>query len=374
MTKTSQKPKGNIYSKIVGFFLFLTIIAIFVILHFALSKATIIVNSQTETKEGSILVEMRSESETDLEADVLIGKIINTEVELEVSVPSGQETVESEKAGGYVTIYNNYSQDQILIATTRLLTPDEKLFRIADRVSIPAGGEVSVWAEADEVGAEMVTEPTTFVIPGLWEGLQDKIYAETKEGMKLETLPRYTVTQETIDQVKEKIKVQATEQALLTINNLLPESLAIGPERLSFNFETISGSELGDSSAETTIKQKVTANGLVFAQDDLYNIAKTKFAKEMDTDESLINFDETDTYIIVEIDLENERAIIEVSLSSVVSANPDVLNIEKEKLIGLDEAGVREYLRQLKIEDVQVKFFPAWVKKVPNIKDKIIIE
>lgn len=375
MNQTSKSPKGNIYSKIVGFFLFLTIAAIFVILHFALSKVTITIKNQTGTKEGSVLVELRPESEAGLGSDMLIGKIISTEIELEVSVPSGQEVVESDKAGGYVTIYNNYSQNQILINTTRLLSPDEKLFRITQRVEIPAGGQVEIWAEADEPGQEMVTEATTFIIPGLWEGLQDKIYAETKEGMKLQSVPRYIVTQENLTQAREKIIEQATSQAIATINNLLPESLAIGPERLYFDFETISSSQLGDSTAETTIKEKVKASALVFAEDDLYNIAKTKFAKEVDSDESLLKFDPIDNnYNIIEIDLEKERAVLEVNLSASISASPDVLGIDKEELIGLDEAGIKEYLKQLKIEDAQIKFFPAWISKAPNIKDHIIIE
>ena len=107
---TNKAKSNNVYVKIVGFFLFLTIVAIFAILHFALAKATIKIFSQTDTNTGSVLVEMQAENSEEKSPDAILGKIISTEFELETTVPSSQENVPSEKAGGYVTIINNYSK------------------------------------------------------------------------------------------------------------------------------------------------------------------------------------------------------------------------------------------------------------------------
>ena len=375
MNQTIKRKSSNVYSRLVGFFLFLTIITIFVVTHFALAKVHIKIYSDVEDKEASVLIEMQSANAPDLAPDALIGKIISTELEITATVASSKETVNSSKAGGYVTIYNNYSQKQALIKTTRLLTPDNKLFRISEGVTIPAGSEVRVWAEADGEGEEFITEATTFIIPGLWEGLHDKIYADTTEGMTLQSIPGFTVTQENLKAAREQIEREATTQSLAIINELVAEKLAIDQTRLRLKFEDISSNQAGDISEETSITQKITAHGLVFDQEDFIKKAKEKLSKELDNGQALINFDEDKiTYSVLEINLEKDEAILEIKTSVTVSSSENTWDIDKENLIGLDEQGLREYFKQFNPEEVDIKFSPFWVKSTPLLKDHIIIE
>jgi len=375
MNQNITKKPSNFYSKLVSFFLFLTVIAILVILHFALAKVNIKLYSNLETKEASVLITMKPEDNLEIASDEILGKIITTELELSASVDSSQELTNSARAGGYVTIYNNYSKNQALIKTTRLLTPDNKLFRITEGVTVPAGGQVEVWAEADQDGQEFVTDPTTFIIPGLWEGLQELIYAESLDGMKLQSIPGFKVSEENIEAAKEKIKQDATEQSLITINNLVGENLAIDESRLKMEFETLESSELGSSSKETTVREKVTVYGLVFDKEDLLQAAHEKFSKELDNAQAIVNFEENNfTYNILETNLDKNEAIIEVITTVTVSSGENTWDIDKDQLIGLDEAHLREYLQQFNPEKIEIKFFPFWVKTVPKLKDHIIIE
>ena len=39
------------------------------------------------------------------------------------------------------------------------------------------------------------------------------------------------------------------------------------------------------------------------------------------------------------------------------------MNVSKEKIVGLDENGIGEYLKSLGIDNFEIKFFPAWIKK-----------
>ncbi len=57
MTNSIKPKKTNLYPKIVGFFLALTIIAIFVVIHFALAKVTITLKSQYQEKNQTALAE-----------------------------------------------------------------------------------------------------------------------------------------------------------------------------------------------------------------------------------------------------------------------------------------------------------------------------
>lgn len=375
MTNSIQPKKNNFYSKLVSFFLVLTVIAIFVVLHFALAKVTIKINSQQEEKTNSVLVELKPEESGELSPDIILGKIINTEFEASASIDSQKQEVPGKYAAGYVTIYNNYSKDQSLVKTTRLLTPDKKLFRISESVIVPAGESVEVWAQADEEGEELVIGPTTFIIPGLWEGVQDKIYAETKEGMKLQTLPQYVVTQADLDQLQTDIKKQVEAEALTKINGVLPENLAINAERLNLKFETTKSSQVGEYTKKATLEQKITAYGLVFSQADLIKVAQEKFKKELETEQSFVKFNEENfSYKIMEIDLEKKEAILEATLSATVSSQNTKVDINKEKIAGLDKNGISEYLKSLGIDDFEIKFFPGWIKKAPKLIDHIIIE
>ncbi len=373
MTKKSKK--NTTYTKIVGFFLFLTIVAIFTVMHFALAKVTIKIYGKVDNKIEEVLIEMESENVLEKKEDSILGKIIKTEFDLETSIPSNQETVLSEKAGGYVIIYNNYSQNQILIATTRLLTPDNKLYRITERINIPAGEQVKVWAEADQLGEEYNIPPTSFIIPGLWEGLQDKIYAESKDGMNMQGVPKYLVSQESINQAQKNIKEQAEIQALKTINEKLSNNLKIDNRNLFMKFETLESSNINEESETTILKQHITAYGLVFSPDTLKEISETKFVQGLPDDQSLIKFfDDAFNYEIVDINPEKETAVLSVSLQADINSKEGSWDIEKNKLIGLTQEDIEKYLKGLKIEKYEISFFPIWVTKAPSLEDHIIIK
>ncbi len=375
MNQTIKRKSRNIYSKLVGFFLFLTVIAIFVVTHFALAKVHIKIYTDLEEKEASVLIEIQSENNENLSADALIGKIINTDIEITATVASNKETINSDKAGGYVTIYNNYSKDQPLIKTTRLLTPDDKLFRLSEGVTVPAGSQVKVWDEADGEGEGFVTEVTTFIIPGLWEGLQDKIYAKSFDGMSLQSIPGFTVSQENLDAAREQIRKEAITQSLAIINGLVADKLAINQNRLKLYFEDISSNQVGDISEETSVTQKITAHGLIFDQENFINKAKEKLSKELEGGQVLVNFDEEKiTYNVLEINLEKDEAILEVKTSVTVSSSENIWDIDKGKLIGLNEQDLRVYFKQFNPEKIDIEFSPFWVKTTPLLKDHIIIE
>ena len=367
---------NRLYTKIIIALLILTVAAIFLILNFALTKTTIKIFSQVENKSEKIIIPLQAENSENVNNEAILGKILNTELELATSIPSQSTTTLSESAQGLVTIYNNYSKDQTLVKTTRLLSSNNKIYRIQEKVNIPIGGSVTVWAIADETGTDSIMEPGKLTIPGLWEGLQDKIYAESKDGFKLESLPTYIVSAENLEQAKSELKKQATSQALDTINTSLSDNLKIDAERIFLKSETIDTSYIGQNSPTCDLKQKFTAYGLVFSTDDLKKMAENKFIKNLDSSQSLIEFlPEQFSYQISEIDTANSSAVIEVNLEAKINSNSKTWSIDKEKLLGLDETGIKKYLTdELNIDQVEVKFFPWWVKKAPTLKDHIIIE
>jgi hypothetical protein len=374
MTK-GKRNTNRVYVKIVSVFLVLTVLAIFIVIHFAVSKVTIKIYANLANKTDAVLVEMMPETSPDITAESFLGKIITVEFETELSSPSTIKTVESDKAGGYVTIHNNYSKSQPLVATTRLLTPDNKLYRIQNGVTVPAGGNVEVWAEADEAGDQFIIDATNMIIPGLWEGLHELIYAEAKDGMSLTSLPKYVATQQDLDTTQQKLTIQAETEALNLINASLPEKLVINKDRLFLKFTELDSTNIGSTSEEIYLKQAVTAYGLVFSEEDLQNRAQEKFINELTSQEKIVKFLPSDfSYEILEINTETEKAVLDVTMTAVISTNEKMAQIDKEKLIGLDKANIETYLQSIGVEQTEIKFFPVWLRKVPKIQDHIIIE
>ena len=374
MTK-GKRNTNRVYVKIVSVFLVLTVLAIFIVIHFAVSKVTIKIYANLANKTDAVLVEMMPETSPDITAESFLGKIITVEFETELSSPSTIKTVESDKAGGYVTIHNNYSKSQPLVATTRLLTPDNKLYRIQNGVTVPAGGNVEVWAEADEAGDQFIIDATNMIIPGLWEGLHELIYAEAKDGMSLTSLPKYVATQQDLDTTQQKLTIQAETEALNLINASLPEKLVINKDRLFLKFTELDSTNIGSTSEEIYLKQAVTAYGLVFSEEDLQNRAQEKFNNELTSQEKIVKFLPSDfSYEILEINTETEKAVLDVTMTAVISTNEKMAQIDKEKLIGLDKANIETYLQSIGVEQTEIKFFPVWLRKVPKIQDHIIIE
>ena len=91
------------------------------------------------------------------------------------STPSQSPSVDAQaqlQAQGTVRITSSYSSDITLVRTTRLLTPDGRLFRLAQTVLLPADGQVRIPVYADQNGSVYAIGPTTFTIPGLPSDLQ----------------------------------------------------------------------------------------------------------------------------------------------------------------------------------------------------------
>ena len=366
--------KHNIYGKIVAFFLILVVAAIFTIFHFALAKVTINVYGEINEEEYSALVEMLPENSENLSDESLFGKFLQKELELSATVPSEMTFTPSLKAGGFVKIINNYSQEQILVASTRLLTPDNKLYRLQSRVVVPAGQSLEVWAEADLEGATAESEASKMIIPGLWEGLQDKIYAES-QGMYLKSQPNYQVTEASLLSASEKINTEAINTALTEFNALLAENLKINQSRLFISSENVSSSAIGEINPETSLTKKLKIYALVFDEEKLLQISKDKISKQLPSSQKLVEFlPENFTYKILETDASKEQAIIEVKLKAKISSEQHLLDIDKDQLIGKTSEEINQYLDTFDIKEAEVEFFPFWVNKVPKFKDHIIIE
>ncbi len=370
---SNYQTRNRFFSKMVGFFLTLTILAIFVIFHFAATKATIKIYGQIQEQDYKTLIEMLPENSQALAANQIFGKILTQEIESEISVDSDMTTSTTAKAGGFVKLINQSTKDQTLIATTRLLSSDNKLYRLTEKVIVPKNSEIKAWAEADQEGESFVAPAGKMMIPGLFLGLQEKIYGQS-EGFSLNGTPVYQVTENSLKNAQDKLQTDIKNKFLEDINKTLADNLKISADHILAKFETVTSSALGDKSPQTTIKQKANLTALIFSPEDLKKASHAKYQAELSSNSKLLEILRDFSYKVTEVDLNTNQAIIETAFKAKVSVKQDILEINKDKLIGLTEKEVNDYLSQFQVEKTEVKFFPFWVNKVPKFKDHIIIE
>lgn len=112
------------------------------------------------------------------------GKIQVVPVEAEESYEATieREGVASEGlAKGRLRLINATGRAQALVERTRLLSSGGVLFRLDNRVTVPANGSVEASVTADRPGADGDVPPGRFTIPGLSAALQSQIYGESSE-------------------------------------------------------------------------------------------------------------------------------------------------------------------------------------------------
>ena len=105
-------------------------------------------------------------------------------------------------ARGTVTLVNNYSVDQPLRETTRLLSDGGVLFHTDELVTVPAGGSIEVGVYADQPGASGNIGASKFEIVALASSLKDKIYAVSDEAMSGGLIKKVTLTDELVSEAK----------------------------------------------------------------------------------------------------------------------------------------------------------------------------
>lgn len=109
------------------------------------------------------------------EPDTIQAKIITVTQEVTQNFPHDGSITEG-KAAGTIRIQNDGGAAQTLIPTTRFLSEGGVLFRLTDRVSVPARRSISVTLTADQPGKTGDVAPGRFTIPGLPKAQQAKVY------------------------------------------------------------------------------------------------------------------------------------------------------------------------------------------------------
>jgi hypothetical protein len=367
-----QPPYRNL---ILGFSA-LAIILVLIILYFALAQATIVITPLYQQQKVGFaiqIVDKNSNPINNLASGRILGEIKETTQETIQELPATSYQTTNTKAGGEITIINNYQKNQPLIATTRFLTNDSKLYRLINGVTVPAGGKITAQVLADKEGEQYEIGPTKLIIPGLWEGLRDKIYGET-QGLKRQTSTKFLVTQKNIDEATANLKKQLISQAKEKLSENLSENQQLSDNDLISEIIKYSVSARPETAAEKfTITMSLGIKAVVFDKNALKENVFANLPDIYKQEGTMVKVDPKSlNYEITLLDENSENLIAQVKGDYNISVS--TLKIDKSALKGRGKTDAEKYLMSLgNIEKVKIRL-PFWTKYLPTLVDNIDLQ
>lgn len=363
----------NLYRRMVKRFLILTVILVVVVLYFTAVKLTIVVHPGKELVSDSLIVDVYTAGAAMGDSGrSLSGQITPIQVSGQADFPATGEKAENSSLQGEVVIYNNTAKSQALVATTRLLAPDNKLFRIKSAVVVPAQGKVVAAVYADRPGADMAIAPTRFTIPGLRADLQSQIYAESQTAFSYRANVQKYISAADIDQA-------ATAINLALLNQVKDKNgpadgydqAAYDPNPTALKTELV-GVKVGEQRETFTLKGENTINVVSFAQKDIVALVREQLTKNLPTGKSIAEIDPTKlNYTLSDYNAASGVVSIKVDFSSQLTAAQSEI-IDRHKLVNLSQGQVTDYLRGVKeVDGFELYFTPAFIKRSPLLVDRI---
>ncbi len=372
-----QAVRLSVYRKIAYSFIGLTLVLLAIISYFSFTKTTITVVPAREKINGGLIVDVYDKDKNKtLGPGAVFGAVDRVEIKKTKTYAATGSEVIGEEATGKVVIINNYTKNQPLVATTRLLSADNKLFRIKNTVNVPAGGTVEVEVYADDPGPDMAIGPTRFTIPGLWAGLQDKIYAESKEPMRYRQNAKKNITRSDIDaglrDVRKSLLAAAKKEISEKYKNYNQAVYEIDENSVSVDIDGKAGEEKDKFSITMSTMVKVAA----FNDEAIKKMARDKLISSISGGKKLEEFNEDDiVYSLDKHDPNQGVAAVNVSFSGETAPKDAAGIIDTEKILGLTREQLDDYLDNLPtIAGYEVKFSPSFIKKAPNLIDRIEVK
>ncbi len=284
------------------------------------------------------------------------------------------------KARGNVTISNHYSKAQPLIAGTRLKSPDGQIFRTQARVDVPVGGSVTTEVVADVAGQQgALPQGTTFTLPALWAGLQDKItgvsteafHGETTSTVTTTTGPGLTATE--LANAQTKVVTDAITKALPDLQKLVPSGRTLHTGMTVTSVTKRSGPSIGDKVSTYSLTDTVKVTGIAIDDAKVLTLAQAALTPVLGPNLQLLDLDATTfMYTLATSDLTKQTASVTLAASGKTMPTPTHSLLLQATYAGKSASDVRTLLAEEKaVSNVSIQLSPFWITHVPSSKNSL---
>ncbi len=384
-----EEPKKHRVFAWSNFFVYLIVVVGLGVVAFAfvsLPRAKVEITPKTEIVSFDLGINLdKGISEIGLSQRKVPAQLIRIEREAKSSFLSTGKKLKESKARGTITVYNNYSSaSQSLVATTRFISENGKLFRTVSSVTIP-GANVSgekvtpsvydVEVIAAEAGEEYNIGPATFSILGFagtpkYTGFYGKSSASMSGGFKGEI--KFVTKDDIKDALKNLEQQLASFKAELT--SKIPQNLELVEGASEFKIETISSPQAGDEKEKFEMNVKGMISALVFNEEDVKKLIEENVASKIVTDKKSLPKTQKIVYSVKSINFGEGKAEISLRAEEGITWKIDAEEL-KRNLASKSGAEGKEYLGSLlSIDKGTITFWPFWMRKFPSNPEKIEVE
>lgn len=315
-------------------------------------------------------------SAVDVSKKVVSAKLIEEEKTATKLYPATGTSSKEAKAKGTVRVTNNQQKTQILIATTRFVSEDGKLFRSTERVSIPARSFTDVDVEAAEAGSEYNVGPSNFSLPGL-AGFSSYtlVYGKSSQAMTGGTKTVFpVVTDQDIRKAKEDVEKEALQLAQKAVLNRSLMPFVVDARSLEVlvvdSFSSIQpGAELSQFNATAQAKAKA----LMFRFPDLQELAQEIFKERLADHEELHGASMVLTYTAKAFNPESLTLDMEIQGTITAYQATDLVEV-KTAVQGAKRQDAELLLRAVpSIARFRVDVWPLWLFSLPANAQRITV-
>lgn len=387
---SSKIPKVNI--KGFGGYLYLLMFISFLVFVYVISSVLLSAEVTIKPKKEKLSLQETVKFMIDMPADstknILPLEVFTVTKEKSSQFNSTGEKEGSFKSTGTVTLYNNYSKDpQTLVQKTRLLSKDNKIFRLTKKVNIPGYKEVSgktipgnitVTVEADEPGDTYNIAPTTFTIPG-FKGLTQhtKFWAESTTNMQGgKTGKTKFVTSDDLSNAKNKILALIKQEVNQDLGTSFPKEYDFFPE-IDFKDTQVSPDvQINDTKDVFNYKIKATALIFGYKKDALTQFIGDKLKNELTKNKIILKNKGTLAFTNAKVSQDFKELDALMQAQPIISYNFDQSWL-KDILAGKNEKDILAFKNGYpEIETLEISIKPAIPfinSQIPKDKNKIKI-
>ncbi len=289
------------------------------------------------------------------------------------------------KARGTITIYNNYGvESQSLVASTRFVTPEGKIYRLDNDVVVPGAtkegdtltpSHIEAGVTADQPGESYNIGPVSkFRIPGFQGTAKyDGFYGESKNAMTGGSFGETKVpTDGDLKSARADLEKKLEDALKAEFFVGLPSNIKIleGAYDVQIIREQVNDVVDKDGKFSLTLYGQIKLIG--FDEAEVVDTLRKKF--EVDDGQTLQIYDYTIDYGEVSVDFEAEELSSAVQFESNWTRPFDVSEFTK-KIVGMKEVELKsEIFSTPGVRSGEVKMWPFWVTRVPEDLGRISVD
>lgn len=378
MRPMKQRPPRQsigMYRTIATVFLLLTAVVVGLVAYVVLSRAEIVVMSKQEPANVDFIVDIAGSPGS--------GEVFGTVLQSESTLQQTFETASIVKidapAEGRVRITSTLYRPQVLIATTRLQTPDGDIYRLRDQVTVPANGSVEVDVYADVVGAAGNVSNTTFIIPGLSDDARRFFAAQTVSEITGGVRDQRMLTKQVVEQAVTALEAKL-HASLRDELRAKAQAEGVGVTSGEFiDYEVVRKSTdvpIGEEKEQFTLTLGVRATAVFYDAEAFEARVRQQMNDRLPYGRALLNIEkETMTTDVEKVDLVAGRANLHVAAKGTTVVSPNTPALGKDKLLGITVDSAKKYLERIEgVSSASVTVRPFWMGRLPNVADHITIE